>query len=141
MASASSSIVINKPPADVFDFVTNPEKMMVWQGIPSVSLSPDGPVGLGSVYTYVTKVMGKDYESQVEVTEFEQDSKWTITTRGVPNPVATNYIFEPEGDGTKLTIAMELSSGYPAAAAGMVQKQMQQQFDSSVQMIKSAIEG
>jgi hypothetical protein len=54
--------------------------------------------------------------------------------------VETVYSFEPAGNGTKLTIAMDLTGGYPAAAEGMIKGQMQKSLDEQAQRIKQIVE-
>ena len=42
---------------------------------------------------------------------------------------------------TNLTISMELSGGYPAAAEGMIKNQMQKSLDEQGKRIKRMVEG
>ncbi len=141
MASVSSSITINRPVAQVFAYVTGVENHKVWQaGILDAKLTPPGPVALGSIYHYTTEVMGRRIETQLCVSSFEPNKKWGITTTGVPKPVETLYVFEPAGDATKMTITMELSGGYPAAAEGMIKQQMQKSLDDQCRRIKQMVE-
>jgi uncharacterized protein YndB with AHSA1/START domain len=141
MASASSSITINQPVSKVFSYVTAVENHTAWQpGIQSAQLTPPGPVGVGSVYHYTTEVMGKRYETQIQVSAFEPNKKWATKTVGVPRPVETVYVFEEAGNATHLTISMDLTGGYPAAAEGMVKAQMQKAFDEQALRIKNILE-
>lgn len=141
MASVSSSVSIAKPVEEVFEYVTNPANYSAWaEQVVGATVSPEGPVRLGSIYTLSTKVMGRTMDTQMEVTDFAENSRWSITTIGVPASVTSVFDFEPEGDGTKLTLSMTLGSGYPKVAAGAVEKQMQQQFDANAQKIKNLLE-
>ncbi|MDR3575638.1 MAG: SRPBCC family protein [Anaerolineaceae bacterium] len=141
MASASSSITINQPVSKVFGYVTAVENHTAWQpGILSAQLTPPGAVAVGSIYHYTTEVMGKRYETQIQVSAFEQNKKWATKTVGVPRPVETVYVFEESGGATHLTISMDLTGGYPAAAEGMVKAQMQKAFDEQVLRIKNIVE-
>ena len=141
MASASSSIVINQPVDKVFGYVTNVANHTAWQaGILSATITPAGPVAVGSIYHYTTEVMGRKYETQTQVSGFEQNKKWATKTVGVPRPVETVYLFEAIGNTTRLTISMDLTGGYPAAAEGMVKAQMQKSFDEQAQRLKKILE-
>ncbi len=141
MATVSTNITINEPVEKVFAYVTNVENHTAWQaGILEAKVTPAGPVALGSVYHYTTQVMGKRYESQTQVSAFEPNKKWSIKTVGVPRPVETVYLFEPSGSATKLTISMELSGGYPAAAEGMVKQQMLKSLEDQGKRIKQLLE-
>jgi len=141
MASASSSIVINQPVSKVFSYVTAVENIVTWQaGILEAHVTPPGPIAVGSIYHYTTEVMGKRYETQVQVSAFELNKKWATKTIGVPRSVETVYVFEDVANTTRLTISMDLTGGYPAAAEGMVRQQMQKSFDEQAQRIKKMIE-
>ena len=141
MASASASNVINQPAEQVFGYVTNVANHTAWQaGILSATITPAGPVAVGSIYHYTTEVMGRKYETQIQVSGFEQNKKWATKTIGVPRPVETVYLFEAIGNTTRLTISMDLTGGYPAAAEAMVKAQMQKSFDEQAQRIKKILE-
>jgi len=141
MASASSSIVINQPVDKVFGYITNVANHTAWQaGILSATITPAGPVAVGSIYHYTTEVMGRKYETQTQVSGFELNKKWATKTVGVPRPVETVYLFEALGNTTRVTISMDLTGGYPAAAEGMVKAQMQKSFDEQAQRLKKILE-
>ena len=141
MASVTSSIVINQPVGKVFSYLIEPESQKSLQpGLLEVKVTPDGPIGVGSTYHYTTEVMGRKYETQLQVSAFEENKVWNTKTINVPKSVETAYSFEAVGDTTKLTIFMDLTGGYPAAAEAMVQKQMQQTYDEQCLKIKQALE-
>jgi hypothetical protein len=141
MASVSSTTTINQPVDKVFASVISADLQKTWQaGILEAKVTPNGPVALGSIYHYTTEVMGRRMETQLQVSAFEPNKKWGVKTTGVPRPVETIHLFEAVGNATKLTISMELSGGYPAAAEGMVKQQMQKSLDDQGHRIKQMLE-
>ncbi len=141
MASVSSSTTINQPVDQVFASILSADTQKSWQtGILDAKVTPNGPVALGSIYHYTTEVMGRRMETQLQVSAFEPNKKWAVKTTGVPRPVETVYLFENAGAATKLTISMELSGGYPAAAEAMVKQQMQKSLDDQGKRIKQMLE-
>lgn len=141
MASVASSVMINQPVEKVFNYVTAVENHKAWQaGILDAQLSPPGPVALGSIYSYTSEVMGRKFETKMKVSAFEPNKKWSVQTTGVPQPVETAYVFEAQGAATKLTVSMELSGGFPAAAEAMVKQQMQKSMDEQAQRMKQNLE-
>lgn len=141
MASVSSSVTINQPVGKVFAYVTSVENHKAWQaGILDAKVTPAGPIAVGSTYHYTTEVMGRKMETQMQVSAFEQNKKWGVKTTGVPRPVETVYLFEAVGNTTKLTISMDLTGGYPAAAEAMVKQSMQKNLDDQGQRIKQMVE-
>jgi uncharacterized protein YndB with AHSA1/START domain len=141
MGSVSASVTINQPVDKVFAYITSVENHKTWQpGILDAKLTPSGPVSAGSIYHYTTEVMGRRYESQMQVSAFESNKKWGVKTVGVPKPVETVYLFEGQGQTTQLTISMELAGGYPAAAEGMIKLQTQKNLDEQARRIKQLME-
>ena len=142
MATASSTTVINQPVDKVFNYVVDVNNHLAWQaGIKAAKAAPAGPVAAGTVYTYTSEVMGRKMDTSMKVSKFEANKTWAIETTGVPRPVETVYSFAPEGAGTKLTISMELSGGFPAAAEGMIKQQMQKSLEEQGARIKQMMGG
>ncbi len=141
MATVSSNITINQPVDRVFTYVTAAENQKAWQpGILDAKVTPTGPIAPGSTYHYTTEVMGRRIETQLQVSAFEPNKKWSVKTVGVPKPVETVYLFQGAGNSTQLTISMELAGGYPAMAEGMVKQQMQKNLDDQGRRIKQMVE-
>ncbi len=141
MASVSSSVTINQPVEKVFGYVAAVENHKAWQaGILDAKVTPAGPLAVGSVYHYTSEVMGRRFETAMQLSAFEPNKRWSVKTTGVPRPVETVYAFEGAGNTTKLTISMELTGGYPAAAEAMVKQQMQKSLDEQGARIKQMVE-
>ena len=141
MASVTSTVAINQPVEKVFAYVITVENHKAWQaGLKEATVSPNGPIAVGSTYHYTTEVMGRKIQSQMQVSAFEANKKWSVKTVGVPTPVETVYTFEGAGNTSKMTISMELSGGYPKAAEGMVKQQMQKNLDEQCHRIKQLVE-
>ncbi|MBI3244673.1 MAG: SRPBCC family protein [Chloroflexi bacterium] len=141
MPTVSSSITINQPVEKVFAYVIAVENHRAWQtGVLEAKVTPDGPVGVGSIYHYTSEVMGHRMQTQLQVSAFEPNQKWSVKTTGVPTPVETVYLFEAAGSGTKLTVSMELAGGFPAAAEAMVKQQMQKSMDEQARRVKQMVE-
>ena len=142
MAILSSAIVINQPAEKVFAFLSAVEKYPNWQpALKSVKVTPAGPVALGSVYAYTTEVLGRAYETKMQVSAFELNKKWAVKTIGLPRSTETVYLLEAAGAGTKLTLSMEVPAGaYPAAAEGAIKQQMQKSLEDQCKTFKQLLE-
>ncbi|KAA3643312.1 MAG: DUF3284 domain-containing protein [Chloroflexi bacterium] len=142
MPTVTCSTTINQSADKVFAYLTDVKNHTSWQAaIESATISPDGPAALGSVYEYTTDVMGQKMKSQMEITSFEENKKWGVSTVGVPTTTTTVYDFEDEGGSTKLTITMELADGaYPAAAEAMVVAETEKNLVKQAETIKAAVE-
>ena len=141
MTSVSYSTTINKPPEAVFNFVSQIDNQKnMSPSILEAKLTPPGPVALGSMFHYTTEVMGRKYESAVQVSAYEPGKKFALKTTGVPRPSETVYTFEPAGAGTKLTMSTELTGGYPAAAEGTIKAQWAKSFEETCAKFKQILE-
>ena len=66
MYTFEKSIFTNRPPQEVFDFVTNPADHAQWQsGTEAAEWTSDGPPGVGSTFEVVAKFMGRKIETEV----------------------------------------------------------------------------
>ena len=66
MIQVEKSVMINKPVADVFEFVANSDNTTRWQGGVE-GILPEGPPNVvGSRYTEVRKFMGQEMKSTME---------------------------------------------------------------------------
>jgi hypothetical protein len=140
MPNVMHAVTIEQPVEKVFAYVIDVVNHLKWQpGILDASLSPEGPVALGSLYSYTSEVMGRRLQTQLRVSTFELNKRWNVTTTGVPRPVETAYLFERDGNTTRLTISMEMNGGYPAAAEAMVKQQMQKGLEDQANRIKTAL--
>lgn len=139
---AESSIVINKPLAEVFAFVTNHDNTTKWQnGVDAVI--PDGPPNVvGSKYTEVRKFMGQEMKSVMEITAFEQDSKWAAKVLKGPVPFTVTAAFTAEGSATKMDTTVEGEpKGFFKIAGGMLESQLTKSLQEDAESLKKILEG
>jgi len=142
MPTISYSVVINQSADKIFNHLIDLDAQKSrMPGLKAATLTPPGPVALGSIYTYTTEVMGRNYDSKVQVSAFEPNKKWATKTIGLPNSTETSYTLEPAGAGTKTTIEMVVPAGaYPAAAEGAIMQQMQKSLVDTANGLKAALE-
>lgn len=141
MPGVSSSVTINQPVEKVFAYLIDVANHKAWQAsILEATASPAGPVGVGTTYTYTSEVMGHRMQSAMQVSQFETNALWAVRTVNVPNSVETVYRFSDAGGATALTIEMELSGGYPAAAEAMVKAQMEKSLQEQAARIRQLVE-
>ena len=92
-----------RSPADVFDYVSDPERLPTWQTntISSVPLD-DGPLRVGTRLREVHRGPGgKELVSVVEVSEFEPGSVFALrVVEGTP--VHLRITLDPDGGGTRM---------------------------------------
>src|SRR5262245_53920260 len=76
---------IDRPATEVFDYLTDPERLSTWQ-TNTVSSVPDGPMGVGTRLREIHRGPGgKEFPSVVEVSEYERGSVFGLrVVEGAP---------------------------------------------------------
>ena len=102
------STTINRPLADVFQFVSNVENQSRWQAatVRNTQLTP-GPLRVGTQMRHTGKWLGRNYESTAEVIEYEPNRKWGYRSVAGPYDLVMHYHFEPIENGTRLTMDVQ----------------------------------
>jgi carbon monoxide dehydrogenase subunit G len=106
------SVVIARPPQEVFDFLSKFENIAVYDSsVTSSGQVGDGPVGLGSRGRGTSKIMGRQFDWTVEVTEFDPPRR--MVSRSVEGKLdfTVTLMLEPAADGTRLTQRIDAASG------------------------------
>jgi uncharacterized protein YndB with AHSA1/START domain len=119
MGAFQLAIDIRRPPADVFAYVAEPQKMPRWyEAVQQVIKTTANPTGVGSRYQIVRSLPGGPAHNDVEVTEYELNSEVTIESREGPTPFRYRYRVEPDREGTTLTLDGTISgAGLPGPIA------------------------
>ena len=142
MYTFENSIYIERSPAEVHDYVTNPANTSQWQsGVESAEWISPSPRGVGSTWRVVNKFLGRRIEAELEVTDWDQPSQITSKIIDGPLPLETTLRFEPKDTGTKLTIKSQGEfGGFFKLAEGLVGKQVEKQVDSDFAALKLLLE-
>ena len=112
MYKFESSIFINRPVQEVFDFVTNPANSTQWQsGTESAEWTSGDPPGVGSTFKVVASLLGRKIEATIEVTGWDPPNLSRIKSVGGPIPFEITSKFEAQGDGTLLTQTAQAEIG------------------------------
>ena len=142
MIHVEKSVLINRPVAEVFEFVTNGENTTKWQGGVE-AIIPEGPPNVvGSRYTEVRKFMGQEMRSTMELTAFEPNARWAARVIKGPVPYVVTATFEESGGGTKMTTRVEGEpKGFFKVAEGMMKGQLEKSLEEDGMRLKGILEG
>jgi len=106
MPEASNSVVIHRPPADVFAFLAEGENNRRWR--PGVTdIQHRSGSGQGAVYEQGVKgPLGRRVPADYEVTAFDPDRR--LAFRAIAGPVRPEGSFDlaPEDGGTRVTFTL-----------------------------------
>jgi uncharacterized protein YndB with AHSA1/START domain len=113
MIKTKVSVVIRRSVGEVFAFVTNVENFPRWfGGIASESrqTSP-GPMGVGATFVQTNQFLGRRFQTQFEVWDYEADRRFCVRTSSGPIPFSGCYLFEAVDEGTHFTHMGEMDTG------------------------------
>jgi hypothetical protein len=137
------STLINRPLAEVFQFVTNVANQPRWQSssLENTQLTP-GPMAAGVTTQHVGKWLGRRYVSKGLVTEFEPNSRWAYKSLDGPYQLEMRYRFEIEPDGTRLTMAADgEDAGFFGLPAPLLRFFAQRVLQGDLDRLKKILEG
>jgi uncharacterized protein YndB with AHSA1/START domain len=105
-----SSIEIDRPPDEVFSYVTDPSRFAEWQhDVVSVRIEGGGPPRLGSRFTTTRRIGGVERTMTQEITEINPPRSWAA--HGVAGPIRpnANITVEPLNDSTRSRVTFALA--------------------------------
>jgi uncharacterized protein YndB with AHSA1/START domain len=119
MGTFRLTVDIRRPPADVFAFVAEPRNMPLWyEAVDGVTQTMEGPNGIGARYDVIRSLPSGHAHNDVEVTQRQPNSLFTLESRSGPTPFRYHYELLPSGSGTLLTLDGRISAaGLPGPVA------------------------
>jgi uncharacterized membrane protein len=137
------SIEINKPPEEVFDYVSDVGNFPQWMAHTlEVRKDTAGPPQQGDRFTVAIKSVGRRFETPYERTSYKPNRRYTDRAVGGPIPNQRwNYTFEEVQGGTRLSRAVEAESGGILKLLEPLQKRaVQRQLRKDLQTLKDLLE-
>jgi hypothetical protein len=99
--TVTSSIVINRPVKEVWDFLTNFNNMPKWaRGVAEITEISPGPIGVGTKVTDIGLGIKRRWPETFWVTEFESPKALGLMWQGAYGKVFVRYTLEPASAGT-----------------------------------------
>ena len=92
----------DRSPADVFAYVSDPERLPTWQ-TNTVSSVPDGPMGVGTRLREVHRAPGgKEIATLVEVSEWVPDQAFGLRMVEGSPPIHAQLHFSPSDEASRM---------------------------------------
>jgi uncharacterized protein YndB with AHSA1/START domain len=111
---------IERPPSEVFTYLTDPANLQEWQGTSEVQQLTAGPITVGARFREVHRVLWRRVESVTEVVEHEPYRRFAVRVISGPFPIDGSWDLEPDKTGTVLHFSAEGSG--PALIAPLVRR-------------------
>ena len=146
--NATAEITLDKHIDEVWDFVSNIEKLGLWvEGIEAPKQTSDGRTGVGTTYHSKYNYRGKSFDMDHEIYEFEPPNH--LGTRSTEGPFAYNaglVLAEADG-GTSVSNTIEVGSDswmtsvIFAIGGPLVRKAMRGQLMKELRALKKELAG
>jgi carbon monoxide dehydrogenase subunit G len=144
MARTEHTVVVERPPDEVFAFLTDLASVPEWQSgaVEVRQLERDVAMGVGTTYVEVLKFLGRQFEATIEVTEYEPGRRFSIKTLSGPIPFQVQHTLEPSnGGGTQLRVTLEGEpGGLFKLAEPLVMRNAQRQVANDFGTLKRLVE-
>jgi uncharacterized membrane protein len=113
MKSVKESVVINCPVDKVFDYTAKAKNWPIWQLmiVEAEPTSPE-PMGIGSTYKGVVRLMGLSMKWKANVTEYKPNIKWSKNITSAGTYITELVTYEPAGEAVKFTIRYEVKASW-----------------------------
>jgi uncharacterized membrane protein len=143
VARAEHTVVVERPPDEVFRFLTDLSNVPEWQSGAVDVKAPEEPLGVGTTYVEVLRFLGKRFEATLEVTEFEPGRRFALRTLTGPIPFRVRHTLEPVGSDGSTRIHVELEGepgGLFRVAEGLVMRNARRQIEGDFATLKEMVE-
>jgi uncharacterized membrane protein len=142
MHKLETTIVINRPIEDVFNYTTDINKHAEWrENLVEAKLTSPGSAQEGATYVYTMKFMGQKIETVSEVIEHQEPTNYKWKATNGPFPLSGSMSFEPAPDGTRVTERIEAEpGGFFKLAEPVILRQQRSQMEQSLQNLKRVME-
>jgi uncharacterized protein YndB with AHSA1/START domain len=143
MVKFETSLHINRPVAEVFEYMNDPTKMLEWNTTLEEAVPSETPVKVGTRIRTRIRALGRKIEGTTEVVEFEPNKRVVLKIDG-PFSWKTIYTYQTEDGGTRLVIALEgepggfFKVGEPVLAR-ILKKQLQAQFETAKELLEAQV--
>lgn len=99
---------IRRPRRDVFAFLSDQEHLPAWNGgVTRARRTTPGPIGVGTTYRVVGKMLGRRVESTYELIAYDPDEMFAGRMVSRYFSIEETYRLEGDDGTTRLTVAVE----------------------------------
>ena len=141
MPRFETTIEIERPPPDVFLYLTDVSKLPEWQSS-LLSARADGDVRAGTRIRERRKFVGRELTTQLEVTTYEPPQRFDLKSRGGPVSFEIRHVLEPTSDGTRLHVEVDFKLGAMVRiAARPLLRPAEREFHDDFERLKAILEG
>jgi uncharacterized protein YndB with AHSA1/START domain len=143
MVKFEISVHINRPLAEVFNYMTDPAKLSEWNGVVEEATAAETPQRVGTRVKSRARFLGRKMEAEFVVTELEPNKRYASKSEK-PFALTITNTFEAEDGGTKVVAIFD---GEPAGffkigepiLARIAKKQFQTQLETAKELLEAQV--
>jgi carbon monoxide dehydrogenase subunit G len=139
-----STVTIGKPPAAVFPWLLDADKVPQWMsGLQVYEPLEPGPLHVGSRIRQELTVSGQHLRFELEVTELDAPRRAVLRFEGSGFKAANEYSVADADGGAQVTwvISGDTTSFKAKLIAPMVQAKLQEKLDGDLARLRALLEG
>jgi uncharacterized protein YndB with AHSA1/START domain len=146
MTPLTSTIDVDRPPAAVFAYVTNPSLFHEWQkGVVSGGMDGEGPPTVGAKCITTRRIGFSERPNTSEVTAVDPPRTWAV--HGIDGPIRAmvNVTVEPLDDDSRSRLTIDLD--FEGHGIGkvlvplVVRRDAEKEMPTNLQRLKERLEG
>ena len=143
VAGFHASEHIDRPPEDVFAYITNLDNALEWlPAVTHLEQITQGPLSVGTRYRETRQVGDREGQVEMEVTEYDPPRRYAVAFARGGYESTYRYTFEAESSGTRAELACVVSGrGLKRLTAHIVARAMKRFDEGQLASLKAAIEG
>jgi uncharacterized protein YndB with AHSA1/START domain len=140
MVKMEFSIHIDRPVAEVFEYLADPTKLSEWSSIIDEARPSETPIRVGTKVRTRAKILGRKLESDYEVIEYQVNKRF-VTKTNRPFPLTRADTYQSEGGGTRVVLAAEAEpGGFFRLGEPILARIMKKQIEAELNTVKELLE-
>ncbi len=142
MARIEESVEIKRPIDKVFSYSTDAKSWAKWQSIiPEAEQTSQGPLGVGTTFKGVCRMMGRSMKWTGKATEYEANRNFGKNITSGPMTIEQHNTYDPIEGGIKFTIMYDIKvGGFLKLFSPMLVSSMRKELKKSLGNLKSILE-
>jgi hypothetical protein len=144
MADFKSSVIIERPVADVFKYASSMENVPeIMPNVVNVEKKTAGPIGVGSKFVETRLIRGKEAKADIEFIEYTENRSYTTRSESNGLEVIYEYDFQEIEEGTQVQFAGTVNTKgiVMKLTKRFLVKMLKQEDGYQLRYLKEALEG
>ena len=143
MVRNEHTVEIERPPGEVFPYLTEPERLLRWVGgLREFVPENGGEARVGSRSRQRMRIAGRDWNFEGEVLEMQPEERMVVRIRGGGLEMTTTYLLQPTARGTRLAVAVrsEFTRVFARLLGGFVRREGQRKLETDLGRLADVVE-